>query len=65
MLGSELQAANIRLRAARRLLIRKVPRFNSGGHGLLVAAYVGINASVCFTNVDFTSAGNAGSRFGW
>jgi hypothetical protein len=53
------------LRATRRLLIRKVPRFNSGGQALLVAAYVGINAAVCFTNVDLKSMGNVAARFGW
>ncbi|KAB5515238.1 ferric reductase NAD binding domain-containing protein [Coniochaeta sp. 2T2.1] len=52
-------------RATRRLLIRKVPRFNSGGHALLVTAYVGINAAVCFTNADLKSLGNVAARFGW
>lgn len=32
---------------------------------MLVTAYVAINAAICFTNVDLTSAGNVGARFGW
>lgn len=54
-----------RQRAVRRLLIRKVPRFNSGGHALLVTAYVGINCAVLFTNIDLSGLSNFAARAGW
>lgn len=52
-------------RWTRRLLIRKVPGFNSAGHALTVTAYVVINVAICFTNIDLSSAGNFASRAGW
>ncbi|KAL2162392.1 hypothetical protein VTH06DRAFT_7305 [Thermothelomyces fergusii] len=39
----------------RSLLIRKVPGFKSAGHAMVTVVYVAINASIAFTNVDFSS----------
>ncbi|KAH8887715.1 hypothetical protein GQ53DRAFT_655205 [Thozetella sp. PMI_491] len=52
-------------RAGRNLLNRKVPGFRSAGHALTVAAFVSINASIAFTNVDSSLMANYGHRFGW
>lgn len=48
----------------RNLLVRKVPGFTSSGHALVVAAYVAINFSLTFTNVQITAASIA-NRCGW
>jgi predicted ferric reductase len=53
------------VRLGRNLLVRRVPGFRSAGHAIIVAAYVAINVSVIFTNVDTTSLGSLASRFGW
>ena len=45
--------------------MRKVPGFRSAGHAITVTAYVAINLAVTFTNVDTTSLGSLGHRFGW
>ncbi|KAK4240213.1 hypothetical protein C8A03DRAFT_42254 [Achaetomium macrosporum] len=52
-------------RLVRNVLVRRVPGFRSTGHAIIVTAYVAINASVIFTNVDTTSLGNLASRLGW
>ncbi|KAK4154164.1 ferric reductase NAD binding domain-containing protein [Chaetomidium leptoderma] len=52
-------------RLVRNLLVRKVPGFKSAGHAIVVTAYVVINLAVLFTNVDTTSMGSLGHRFGW
>lgn len=49
----------------RNLLVRKVPGFKSAGHALVTVAYVAINASIAFTNVDLSSMGGVAHRFGW
>ncbi|KAK3305373.1 ferric reductase NAD binding domain-containing protein [Chaetomium strumarium] len=52
-------------RHGRNLLVRRVPGFRSAGHAFIVTAYVAINVSVIFTNVDTTSLGSLAFRFGW
>ncbi|KAL2198183.1 ferric reductase NAD binding domain-containing protein [Corynascus similis CBS 632.67] len=52
-------------RLVRNLLVRKVPGFKSAGHAITTMIYVALNASIAFTNVNFTSMGSVGHRFGW
>ncbi|KAK4164470.1 putative ferric reductase transmembrane component [Cladorrhinum sp. PSN259] len=62
ILGRPFVAAS---RLTRNLLVRRVAGFNSAGHALLVAAYVGLNFMAMFINVQSTSISNYASRFGW
>ncbi len=52
-------------RRLRNLLVRGAPGFNSAGHVLLVAVYVGINLAILLTNVDKTAINYVAARFGW
>ncbi|KAK4142059.1 ferric reductase NAD binding domain-containing protein [Dichotomopilus funicola] len=52
-------------RFIRNLLVRRVPGFKSAGHALLVAAYTAVNLAIAFSEVDTTSLGSVGHRFGW
>ncbi|EAQ84669.1 hypothetical protein CHGG_08683 [Chaetomium globosum CBS 148.51] len=52
-------------RLVRNLLVRKVPGFKSAGHAMVIMAYVAINLAIVFTNVDTSSMGSLGHRFGW
>lgn len=51
-------------RNVRNLLVRKVPCFPSSGHALLVAAYLGINLALTFTNIEIIYV-NIANRCGW
>lgn len=52
-------------RFVRNLLVRRVPGFKSAGHALLIAAYTAVNLAIAFSEVDTTSLGSVGHRFGW
>ncbi|KAL2264934.1 hypothetical protein VTJ83DRAFT_7444 [Remersonia thermophila] len=64
-LGAVTRPFVVSTRLARNVLVRKVPGFKSAGHALLVTAYVAINLALSFTDVDTTSMGSLGHRFGW
>ena len=57
--------ANLESRVGRNILNRKVPGFKSAGHALTVTAFVAINATIAFVNVDPSLLANYGYRFGW
>jgi hypothetical protein len=57
--------ANMVLRMARNILVRKIPVFKSAGHALLITTFVAINLAVTFTNLDTSSNTTIASRFAW
>ncbi|KAL7274727.1 hypothetical protein RUND412_002371 [Rhizina undulata] len=51
--GTLSKIAAIPIRAFRRVFLRKLPKFTSGGHFLLILVYFGMNAAITFYDVKF------------